>query len=1086
MNKKIFSIMFCIVLLAGTVTAFEFDNVRDYDENLREFKVTNAFGLGKDIAKITLISDSFQKVSVGYNKVAEFRVEAFDSYDNAFQKVSLYDRNNDLQEFSRDFDYKYKTFRVVEVDDYGSECITLKNQSESCSWNVIGSHSENQVVWEDLTNSNFNNGDEYIIGIFTEVEFGDSVEWIPTFYGFEIDEWAVWDASLNVGLIAYWKFDSNDGNTTAIDAVGGIANGTYNNNAVTSQYAKIGNSVGFDGHDDNVVFNELIGIPDHFNMNSTFATSYWISANTTTGAIISATTGVCGGDQYNYWTSNFLRIAYDGEYDNSAWTPTQGQWYHVVISAHGSNKTLYVDGVFEFEYANSGTWDLQCYMENAANRAFSLGAEEDFGNDWHGYLDEFGIWNRTLTQAEITQLYNGGAGIQYTTNFDFAPTFILNEPVNYFNTTSSSITFNYTAHDDGIVTNVSLYIDDVLNLTTVHGTSNFSNLETILTLADGNYNWSVKASDNATPSQQGVSSTRFFSMDTISPDVDITSPTGNQGNFFSGKNLTLAWTTSDLNPQNCFYDYGGSNTTITCSLNSTNLTVTQASETKLVFYANDSFGNLNSSTTSWTYSFSEENVTFNQNVSETSSQFFEINITTDLIVLSLDGELIYNGTAHRSTTTCLNSNCSLRNTIDIPLVNAQSQINQFFWNLTIFNGSDSLIVNTTVQDQNVSKIFLEQCDATFTTETLNFTAFDEQNLSRITPYKFDGTFDFWLGTGSVFRNNSFSQNVTEMTICLQPNSTMKTSAIINYNEALNTSTYTGRFYYFDQHQISNVTQLISLYLLQSSASTSFILKVQDESLLPVVDAFIEIHRFYPGTNEFRIVQIAETDDNGKSIGFFQTETVDYKFIIKKNGATLLETGLQKVIPESSPFTLTFNTGADLGAPWASQEGLPLLISNLTWDDSTETVSFIYIDTSTNFTQGKLIVQQISLTNSTAYITVCNETSALSSATLTCSVGNSSGFYIASAYITRSAESLVQQISFQIETLSGEAGLLGLFFGFFLILIASFMFKFNEVAGIWATTIAVFLINIMGLIKFGGAFVTAIIGIAIILTWVLEK
>ena len=53
MNKKIFSIMFCIVLLAGTVTAFEFDNVRDYDENLREFKVTNAFGLGKDIAKIT-------------------------------------------------------------------------------------------------------------------------------------------------------------------------------------------------------------------------------------------------------------------------------------------------------------------------------------------------------------------------------------------------------------------------------------------------------------------------------------------------------------------------------------------------------------------------------------------------------------------------------------------------------------------------------------------------------------------------------------------------------------------------------------------------------------------------------------------------------------------------------------------------------------------------------------------------------------------------------------------------------------------------------------------------------------------------
>ena len=57
---------------------------------------------------------------------------------------------------------------------------------------------------------------------------------------------------------------------------------------------------------------------------------------------------------------------------------------------------------------------------------------------------------------------------------------------------------------------------------------------------------------------------------------------------------------------------------------------------------------------------------------------------------------------------------------------------------------------------------------------------------------------------------------------------------------------------------------------------------------------------------------------------------------------------------------------------------------------------------------------------------------------------------------------------------------------FLILISSFMFKFNEIAGIWAITITVFLVNLMGLINFGGVFVTAILGVAIILTWIMEK
>lgn len=35
-----------------------------------------------------------------------------------------------------------------------------------------------------------------------------------------------------------------------------------------------------------------------------------------------------------------------------------------------------------------------------------------------GQIDEFGVWNRALSGAEITELYNGGAGLAYPFSFD--------------------------------------------------------------------------------------------------------------------------------------------------------------------------------------------------------------------------------------------------------------------------------------------------------------------------------------------------------------------------------------------------------------------------------------------------------------------------------------------------------------------------------------------------------------------------------------------------------------------------------------------------------------------------------------------
>ncbi len=68
----------------------------------------------------------------------------------------------------------------------------------------------------------FKKNEELTIGIFTEVKIGDYVEWIPTFFRVEIDEWAKWSANLNVNLDAYYRLNESSG--TVVDATGNFSN----------------------------------------------------------------------------------------------------------------------------------------------------------------------------------------------------------------------------------------------------------------------------------------------------------------------------------------------------------------------------------------------------------------------------------------------------------------------------------------------------------------------------------------------------------------------------------------------------------------------------------------------------------------------------------------------------------------------------------------------------------------------------------------------------------------------------------------------------------------------------------------------
>lgn len=1083
-NKKIFLLMLSMTLLVGIVSAANFDNVGDYSYENREMKITNAFGFGGEIAKIRLLSDDNQKVMRGKDRlVAEFEITGSNNYEEVFNKMEFFDAKTMIP-LDRSFVYKVKVSKQELVPQRETTCYIIEGGRERCISEIVGYKNENVYSWEEIDSKEGLNAGKKTIGIFTEVLAGDNVEWIPTLYGVRIPQWAVWTDSLDVGLEAYYDFQDNSTNY-AFDVSNNVANftGTLEDGINYTSQGKLGNGMNFPGAG-GINTTGILNITG----NHSRSVFVWVNESNSgagTHGIASWGSASVNNEQsslgLNRGAGQIRFTARNNDFFSSGWSTTfSGNFYFVGFTYDASgNMTMWVNGSAVGETTiNVATISSKIVLGNLIE-----------GGAWpmSGTLDELMIYNRSLTPSEITQLYNNGAGLPFQSGVGVT----LNSPADAFQSPVNEIIFNGTAETEAskTIANITLW-HDASGTFELNQSQSFSGNENETTtfnvsFPDGDYVWNMQSCNNESTCEFALSN-RTFTIDTTDPSVVVTAPTGNIGSFVFGDNLSTNWTITDPHLESCWLDYNSINTSLTCGDNNFSFTPVTGKQS-LIIWANDTLGNTGFNTTNWEYSFIENNATFNASTQETSQEQFILNLTSDLTVLSISAFLDYNGTEYVSTASCEGNQCLLENQIDVSLVEVgSSELHDFSWNFTIFNGTDSVNIKSSVREQNVSRIHLELCNATWTQDTLNFTTYDEQNLSRISPFQFDGTFNFWTGSGTIQRNNSFSMNDTEVNLCLDPSVNMKTSAVINYDEANNGTLYTDRFYYFDQHLINSTIQDIPFYLLKSTESTSFILKVQDENLLPVKDALIEIQRFYPGTNEFRIVQIAKTDDNGKSIGFFETETVDYRFIIKKGGITLLETGIQKVVPETSPFTLTFNTGTDLGEPWQSQNNIPLLNSSLTWDEDTGIVTYTYIDVSGNFTLGRLLVQEQSFLNSSAYVTLCNENSTLSSATLTCNVGNSSGFYLAGGYITRMGEALDEQINFQIETFSSQAGLLGLFFGFFLILISTSMFKFNEVAGIWSTTITILMVNLFGLIKFGGVFVTAIIGIAIILTWIMDK
>ena len=220
------------------------------------------------------------------------------------------------------------------------------------------------------------------------------------------------------GLFSYWKLDGTSG--PVIDSWGD-ADGSNDFGATRGVEGKIGNCFSFVGSGANNQNNQRIVLPNNsdairnvgqitmaawikptYNNRSEFILSYTNQAGSGARMQIGMSSGsfVIAGrrrDVDNYTTFN------------SGYTVDVSNWQFVVgvVRYDIGQAYTYVNG----ELVNSGSFLTSGLTDDTSSGASAIGSQ---GTDTFGYtglIDEVGIWQRALTQEEITKLYNNGNGI---------------------------------------------------------------------------------------------------------------------------------------------------------------------------------------------------------------------------------------------------------------------------------------------------------------------------------------------------------------------------------------------------------------------------------------------------------------------------------------------------------------------------------------------------------------------------------------------------------------------------------------------------------------------------------------------------
>jgi len=193
-------------------------------------------------------------------------------------------------------------------------------------------------------------------------------------------------------LVGYWKFDEGSG-TSAYDASGHNYTGTLTNGPSWQTSCKQGGCLSFNGTNTYVSMGGA--------STTSFTAMAWINI---VGDGLGGINGIINGKAFRFFidnTTNFLRTQINGAtpYDHiTNIAVTRNIWNRVAFSYDGQNRRYYLNGSLIVTVDSTGT--------PTNTQSPSIGTIQIGTYFFNGFIDDIRIYNRALSAAEISAIYN--------------------------------------------------------------------------------------------------------------------------------------------------------------------------------------------------------------------------------------------------------------------------------------------------------------------------------------------------------------------------------------------------------------------------------------------------------------------------------------------------------------------------------------------------------------------------------------------------------------------------------------------------------------------------------------------------------
>jgi hypothetical protein len=213
---------------------------------------------------------------------------------------------------------------------------------------------------------------------------------------------------INTGLVAWYPFNGN-----ANDSIGKTNNGSlYNTTNVVDRFGILNGALKFNGS------NSYVSLPKPF-FNGTQQTTFTISTIVYIENLSDAFIWFKDG----FWQTIYLSPDLKGAINFGGSIPSYnyqsyktndnvvkpGQWYNIIVTFNNTNSCIYLNGTLVA--TNNSMLDYFDFGQTASGNSNNInlfGCRNSVSNGntqfFNGIIDDFRLYNRVLTQAEITYL----------------------------------------------------------------------------------------------------------------------------------------------------------------------------------------------------------------------------------------------------------------------------------------------------------------------------------------------------------------------------------------------------------------------------------------------------------------------------------------------------------------------------------------------------------------------------------------------------------------------------------------------------------------------------------------------------------